>query len=58
MTAQSVSVTLPPLVYWPPPLLALPPLFFSPEIDAVTFGSIWNTRLALLPLTVTPPAGR
>ena len=28
-----------------------------PEIDAVTFASTWNTRLALLPLTVTPAAG-
>ena len=36
---------------------ALPPVMVSPEIDAVTFGSIWNTRLASLPLTVTPPAG-
>src|SRR3954451_19893355 len=29
----------------------------SPEIDAVTFGSTWNTRESPPPLTVTPPAG-
>ena len=29
----------------------------SPEIDAVTPLSTWNTRLALPPLTVTPAAG-
>ena len=32
-------------------------MIVSPEIDAVTPPSIWNTRLALLPLTVTPAAG-
>ena len=35
----------------------LPPLIVSPEIDAVTSALTWNTRLALLPLTVTPAAG-
>ena len=29
----------------------------SPEIDAVTPESIWNTRLVLSPLTVTPAVG-
>src|SRR5262249_11755579 len=28
-----------------------------PEMDAVTSPSTWKTRLALLPLTVTPAAG-
>ena len=36
--------------------LMLPPVIVSPEIDAVTPLSIWNTRLALLPVTVTAPA--
>ena len=36
---------------------ALPPVMVSPEIVAVTPLSTWNTRLALLPLTVTPAAG-
>ena len=36
---------------------ALPPVMVSPEIVAVTPLSTWNTRPALLPLTVTPAAG-
>ena len=32
-------------------------MIVRPLIDAVTPGSTWNTRLALLPLTVTPAAG-
>ena len=39
---------------WP---VAEPPVIVSPEIDAVTPASTWNTRLAPLPLTVTPAAG-
>ena len=35
----------------------MPPVIVTPEIDAVTFASTWNTRLASLPLTVTPPVG-
>ena len=36
---------------------ALPPVIVSPEIDAVTPPSTWNTRLGPPPLTVTPAAG-
>ena len=32
-------------------------MIVSPEIDAVTPASTWNTRLAPPPLTVTPAAG-
>ena len=32
-------------------------MIVSPEIDAVTLASTWNTRLAPPPLTVTPAAG-
>src|SRR5262245_22014105 len=53
---QLVSVAVPRL-YRPPPTDALPPVIVSPEIGAVTPPSIWNTRLALLPLIVTPAAG-
>ena len=35
----------------------MPPVIVSPEIDAVTSASTWNTRLAPPPLTVTPAAG-
>ena len=35
----------------------LPPVIVSPEIDAVTLASTWNTRLSPPPLTVTPAAG-
>src|SRR5262249_32588051 len=41
----------------PPPPPPLPPVIVSPEKDPVTFESTRNTRLALLPLTVTPAAG-
>ena len=45
-------------LYRPPPLpSALPPVIVSPEIDAVTPASTWNTRLSPPPLTVTPAAG-
>ena len=47
----------PPSLYRPPPRNALPPLIVIPEIDAVTPPSIWNTRLAPPPLTVTPAFG-
>ena len=36
---------------------ALPPVIVSPEIDAVTPPSTWNTRLSPPPLTVTPAFG-
>ena len=46
-----------PTLYRPPPSPAvLPPVIVSPEIDAVTLGSTWNTRLARSPLIVTPAA--
>ena len=32
-------------------------MIVSPEIDAVTPASTWNTRLSPPPLTVTPAAG-
>ena len=58
LMVQLVSVVVPPLLYRPPPLpLALPPVIVSPEIDAVTPASTWNTRLVPPPLTVTPAAG-
>ena len=56
LTVQLVIVRMPPWLYRPPPLLALPPETVIPEIDAVTFASTWNTRLALLPETVTAPS--
>src|SRR5262249_12800459 len=56
LMVQLVSVAVPRL-YRPPPTNALPPVIVSPERDAVTPPSIWNTRLALLPLIVTPAAG-
>ena len=47
-----------PWLYTPPPgPLVEPPVMVRPEIVAVTFGSIWNTRLAPPPLTVRPPVG-
>ena len=52
-----VSVSTPPSLYRPPPLAALPPVIVSPEMDAVTFASNWNTRLSPPPLIVTPAAG-
>ena len=58
LTVQLVSVAVPPSLYRPPPLLAvLPPVIVSPEIDAVTPASTWNTRLSPPPLTVTPAFG-
>ena len=46
LTVQLVSVAVPPSLYRPPPLSAvLPPVIVSPEIDAVTAPSTWNTRL-------------
>ena len=56
LMVQSVSVAV-PLLYRPPPPLAVPPLIVSPEKDAVTPASTWNTRLSPPPLTVTPAAG-
>ncbi len=41
----------------PPPVVVLPPVIVSPERDALTPASTWNTRLSPPPLTVTPPAG-
>ena len=58
LTVQLVSVVVPPSLYRPPPLPAvLPPVIVSPEIDAVTPASTWNTRLSPPPLTVTPAVG-
>ncbi len=64
LTVQPVSVTVPPLLNRPPPWTASPDPFGArpwviarPEMDAATPPSIWNTRLTLLPLTVTPAAG-
>ena len=83
LTVQLVSVSVPQLLYRPPPSSggvaadgavvqrgraevvqaaavaerSLPPVIVSPEIDAVTPASTWNTRLASPPLTVTPAAG-
>ena len=58
LTVQLVSVAVPPSLYRPPPLSpALPPVIVSPEIDAVTPPSTWNTRLSPPPLTVTPAFG-
>jgi hypothetical protein len=37
--------------------LVLPPVIVSPEMDAVTPVSTWNTRFCPPPLIVTPPAG-
>ena len=52
-----VSVTVPRLSSPPPTPVTVPPVIVSPEIDAVTLALTWNTRLAWLPLTVTPAAG-
>jgi hypothetical protein len=58
LTVQSVRVTLPPSLYSPPPLpVVLPPVIVSPEMEAVTPPSTWNTRLSPPPLTVRPAAG-
>src|SRR6516225_6618377 len=58
LTVQLASVTLPPSLYRPPPLpVVVPPLIVSPDIDAVTPPSIWNTRLAPPASTVTPFLG-
>ena len=52
-----VSVVVPKL-YKPPPALTLPPpSIVSPEIDAVTSPSTWNTPLAPPALTVKPAVG-
>src|SRR5262249_16701145 len=59
LTVQLVSASVPRLSR-PPPLPklgALPLLIVSPERDAVTRLSTWNTRLSPPPLTVTPAAG-
>src|SRR5271157_339942 len=57
LTVQLVSVVVPKFSRPPPSPVVVPPLIVSPEMDAVTVGSTRNTRLALLPLTVTPAAG-
>ena len=57
LMVQSISAVFPELNMPPPALSVWPPLIVRPEIDAVTPGSTWNTRLALLPETVTPAAG-
>ena len=50
-------MTVPRLSSPPPSPVTVPPVIVSPEIDAVTLALTWNTRLAWLPLTVTPAAG-
>ena len=58
VTQHCRSVRFPQFAIPPPsPMLALPLVIVSPEIDAVTPTSTWNTRLTLLPLTVTPAVG-
>ena len=57
LTVQSVSVLVPWLHRSPPLPLVVPAVIVSPEIDAVTPESTWNTRLSPPPLTVTPVAG-
>jgi hypothetical protein len=56
---QLVSVTVPSLSSPPPslPPVGLPWVIVSPDMDAVTLASTWNTRLVPPPLIVTPPAG-
>ena len=55
---QSVSVSIAAVVVQAAAVAgALPPVIVSPEIDAVTPASTWNTRLRPPPLTVTPAAG-
>src|SRR4051812_43728894 len=44
-----------PVLSRPPPSAAMPPVMVNPE--RIALPSTWNTRLALLPLTVTPAAG-
>ncbi len=56
LTVQSVSASE-PWLYRPPPLSALPPLIVSSDREADAPGLMANTRLALLPLIVTPAAG-
>src|SRR5260370_39865215 len=56
LTVQSVSASE-PWLYRPPPLSALPPLIVRSDRDADAPGLMANTRLALLPLIVTPAAG-
>ncbi len=57
LTVQLVSVSVPELFTPPPTVAELPPLIVSPEMDAVTSPSTWNTRLSPPPLTVTPAFG-
>ena len=54
---QLVSVVVPKLARPPPLPVVVPPVIVSPEMDAVTPASTWNTRLSPPPLTVTPAAG-
>ena len=55
MTVQSVSVSVPPLLYRPPPpwKSAFPPVTFRPDSAADAVSSTKKTWLALLPLTVS-----
>src|SRR3954467_12334790 len=55
LTVQPDSASVPPWLYSPPPFPGVePPVMPSPEIDAVTNGSTWKTRLRPPPLSVTP----
>ena len=54
LKVQLVIVSV-PLLLTPPPLpVTEPPVIVSPERDAVTLASTWNTRLVPPPLTITP----
>ena len=57
LIVQLVNETVPRELSTPPPTKELPPVIVSPEIDAVTPGSIANTPLRPPPLTVTPALG-
>src|SRR5262245_2638485 len=58
-TVQRVSVRLSSLARMPAPPAALPPVTVRSDIVKLPLPGIWRsrTRLALLPLTVTPTAG-
>ena len=62
LTVQLFSVVVPKLARPPPSPVwpscrVVPPVIVSPEMDAVTSASTWNTRLSPPPLTVTPAVG-
>ncbi len=57
LIVQSVSATVPRFSSPPPLPLTEPPVIVRPEMLAVTPPSTWNTRLAWLPVMVTPTFG-